>query len=110
MKKILGILSMFFIVSGLLLVSCSKQDTEPKTEQAAEEGIYSEKAGEMMETAEETISGYAEEAGEAMESAGEKVKETAAEYTEEAKERVYGYTEPEEEAKTGEDKTGEMSE
>lgn len=118
MKKIFGIISVLFIASGLLFISCSKQDTEPKVERAAEKGVYSEKAGEMMETAKETVSGYAENAEEAVESAketvteyGEKAKEKATEYTEQAKERVYGYTAPEKEAaETAGEKTGETME
>ena len=114
MKKILEVLSIIFIISGFLFVSCSSQDTSPKTEGTTEKGMYGEKAGEAIESAKETVSNTANEAmesaketvsktaSEAMETAketvSEKTNDTITDYTEKAKEQVYGYTAPEKEA------------
>jgi len=99
MKRILEFLSIVFIISGFLFISCSTQDTAPKTEGTTEKGMYGEKAGEAMESVKETVS---EKTGEAMESAKETVSEkatdTMTDYTDKAKEKVYGYTAPEKEA------------
>ncbi len=76
MKRILEIFSILFIVSGILFISCSKQDTELKTEGTTEKGILSEKAGEAMESAKETV----EKAEEAIADSGEKAKEKISQY------------------------------
>ena len=114
MKRILEIFSILFIVSGLLFMSCSKQDTEPKMEGTTEKGVYGEKADDTMETVKETVSGYEEKAGEAMESAKEtveKAEEAIAESGEKAKEKVFGYTAPEKEAAAIEgEKAGDVME
>ena len=88
MKRMTEITSIIFIISGLLLVSCSKQDTEPIAKGAAEKATsYTEKAGKAMESAKETVSGYTEKAQEAASSYTEKAgdamesaKDTASEY------------------------------
>ncbi len=110
MKRIVEVLSIIFIISGFLFVSCSREDTALKTEGTTEKGMYGEKAGEAIESVKETVSeqakeiagSYGEKAGEAIESVKETVSEKAADtmtdYTDKAKEKVYGYTAPEKEA------------
>jgi hypothetical protein len=98
MKNLLKIISLIFVISGLLFVSCSRQDTTPKTEGTTEKGMYGEKAGDTMEKASEAVSDYTEKAKETVSGYEEKSKEAIAEYGEQAKEQVYGYTKPAEEA------------
>jgi opacity protein-like surface antigen len=74
MKKMLvGVLSIVFLASSLLLVSCQK-----KEEPAAQTGGYGDKA-------KEGAAGYGEKGKEAAAGYGEKAKEGAAGYGEKAK-------------------------
>jgi len=96
MKRTFVLLLSILLIAGLSMISCQKKDADTETagelmEQAKDTATgYGEKAGEAVEEAADTVVESAEEAGEAVEEAADTVVESAEEAGEEAGKAIEG--------------------